>query len=267
MAKSKSSRPLVSGSSDTVFGIDEMRIRYSLILIIVSSLGLGQEPTVGNSISVPRGYVRQTYPTGSYSNWIQNLQLKAQPVILNYRGQVVEPGFYSVWGVVRMPLLFQSNLEQCADFAMRFWAEYHKAVGRMDRFYLFDYSGNKRSFAQSGKSFKQFLKWAFTNTNSHSLKRGCKTIAADQIIPGDMFVQNEHGGIGHVSVILDVCRSKQGERLLLIGYSFMPAQEFHIERAGDKYGKEGWFTVEGYTQYLLDNLNYGKPVLRRFDPQ
>ena len=82
-----------------------------------------------------------------------------------------------------------------------------------------------------------------------------------------MFIQNERGGIGHVSVVLDVCRTEQGNKLFLVGYSYMPAQEFHIEKAGNQYGRDGWFTLEGYNQYLADNLNYGKPVLRRFEPQ
>jgi hypothetical protein len=98
------------------------------------------------------------------------------------------------------------------------------------------------------------------------LKKGCKPVIADEVIPGDLFVQNERGGIGHVSVVLDVCKSKEGKKLFLIGYSFMPAQEFHIERARGKYGIGGWFTLEGYVQYLRDYLNYGEPVLRRFDP-
>jgi len=227
--------------------------------------GASQDPAIKNSISVPKGFQREAYPTGSYSDWIQSLPLKSQPVILNYKGQVVEAGFYQVFGVVRLPLLFQSDLEQCADFAMRFWAEYHKAIGKLDQLYLFDYSGHKIYFANSGKSYANFLKSAFAAANSHSLQNGCKPVAADEIIPGDMFVQNERGGIGHVSVIMDACKSKQGKRLFLIGYSFMPAQEFHIERASDSYGSEGWFTVEGYTQYLHDYLDYGKPELRRFD--
>jgi hypothetical protein len=211
--------------------------------------------------------MRENYPSGSYSHWIQNLSLKAQPVILNYKGQVVKSGLYRIFGVIRMPLLFQSDLEQCADFAMRFWAEYHKSAGKLDKLYLFSYNGQKKPFSQSSKSFTNFLKEAFANTNSHSLKNGCSSIAANQIVPGDMFIQNERGGIGHVSVVMDVCKSKQGKKLFLIGYSFMPAQEFHIEKASDKYGVEGWFTLEGYTQYLQDNLNFGKPELRRFDPQ
>jgi hypothetical protein len=244
------------------------RQNFSLIFFTcISFLGISQELTIRNAITVPSGCERESYPRGSFSNWIQNLQLKAQPTILDYKGRVIESGFYRVFGVVHMPLLFNADLEQCADFAMRFWAEYHKSADKLDKLYLFDYSGHKAPFATSGKSFAGFLKWAFANTNSYSLKSGCKTIASDQVIPGDMFVQNERGGIGHVSVVLDVCRSKQGRKLYLIGYSFMPAQEFHIEKAAEKYGVEGWFTIEGYTQYLLDNLHYGKPELRRFDPQ
>ena len=244
-----------------------MRTRLILLLICLPCPGLCQESTIKNTIPVPQGYQRQTYPGSSYSNWIQNLQLKPKRDIRNYRNQTVESGSYNVWRVVRMPLLFQSDLEQCADFAMRFWAEYHKAAGKLDKLYLFDYGGHRISFKQSGKSYRQFLKQSFAYSNSYSLKKGCAVIMADRIIPGDMFIQNEQGGIGHVSIVLDICQSEQGDTLLLVGYSYIPAQEFHIEKAGDQYGKEGWFTVEGYTRYLLDNLNYGKPVLRRFEPQ
>jgi hypothetical protein len=237
-----------------------------VLLILCFSLCLGEVSTIRNTIPAPRTCVRKTFPDGSYSHWIQNLKLKAQPVIQDYRGQTVHSGLYRVWGVVDLPLLFHSDLEQCADFAMRLWAEYHKNTGKLDQLYLFDYAGNKQHFSRSGKSFNQFLHWAFVKTNSHSLKSGCRAVSAEQLIPGDMFVQNERGGIGHVSVILDICRSGQAEDLYLVGYSFMPAQEFHIEKADDAYGNEGWFTLEGYTRYLRDYLNYGTPALRRFDP-
>ena len=234
-----------------------MRAFCFFLLISISSIVLSQESTISNSIPAPHGYARETYPNGSYSHWMQHLQLKTKPVIMNYKSQAVESGLYQVFGVVRMPLLFQSDLEQCADFAMRFWAEYHKATGKLDKLYLFDYSGQKNILYAIRQILYEFSERAFANTNSHSLKNGCRSIAANQIVPGDMFIQNERGGIGHVSVVLDVCRSKQGKKLFLIGYSFMPAQEFHVEKASDKYGIEGWFTSEGYTQYLLDNLNLG----------
>ena len=253
-------------SDVNIRGLSEKLILFLLLLTGFSLRGNAQSPTIGNTIPVPSGYLRDTYPPDSYSHWIQNLQLKTQPVILDYRGQTVRSGLYRVWAVVRMPLLFQSDLEQCADFAMRFWAEYHRAAGKLSRLYLLDYGGRMKSFAQSGKSFSQFLKWAFANTNSHSLKSGCGQVAAGELMAGDMFIQNERGGVGHVSVVMDVCKSRAGATRLLVGYSFMPAQEFHIEKADDPYGIEGWFSPEGYTQYLKDHLNFGAPVLRRFIP-
>lgn len=237
----------------------------SIIIFFTSAQILSDvPPTIQNTISEPEGYQRMVYPSGSFSSWIQNLPLKSDLIIMDYREQNIQSGFYNLFGVVKMPLMFKLDLEQCADFAMRFWAEFHKEKGRLDQLFLFDYSGQKKYLRDSGQTYTAFLKTAFANTNSHSLKMGCTPIAPDELMPGDLFVQNEKGGVGHVSVILDICQSSDGKRLFLVGYSFMPAQEFHIENAADEYGIDGWFTLEGYIQYLRDHLDYGEPVLRRF---
>ena len=79
-----------------------------------------------------------------------------------------------------------------------------------------------------------------------------------------MFVQNKNGGIGHVSIIVDLAKSKTPGKpdLYRVGFSFMPAQEFHIEEASTN---EGWFTREEFENLLESRLgNLGKPVLRRF---
>lgn len=237
----------------------------TLLAFCFSSGGLCQDATIRNLISVPKGYQRNSYPQGSYSNWLQNLKLKNNKTIVNYRGQIVESDFYNVFGVVQMPLLFKADIEQCADFAMRFWAEYHKAEGKLNDLFLFDYNGHRVDFNRPGRTFVQFLRSAFANTNSHSLKSGCKETGVNGLRPGDMFIQNERGGIGHVSIIVDLCHSLEGKELMLVGYSFMPAQEFHIEKSEDRYGIQGWFAREGYERYLADHLNYGRPVLRRFE--
>ena len=66
--------------------------------------------------------------------------------------------------------------------------------------------------------------------------------------------------------LFDVCENEAGERLYLIGFGFMPAQECHIEKAPADLGKEGWFTLGGYRQYLKQHLDFGKPELRSFAP-
>ena len=238
-----------------------------LFFVFVSSdsVAFAEGQTIISLIQPPSGYTREEFSSGSYSNWVQNLPLKECSEILDYRSEGLDVySFYNVFAVVEMPLLFDLDLEQCADYCFRFWAEYHKERDKLDSLYLFDYSGNKKNFSVSGKTYIEFLKRSFAYSNSYSLKKGCKEVKVDELIPGDMIVQNKSGGIGHVSLVLDVCTSAQGEKLFLVGYSFMPAQEFHIEKADEKKGIGGWFTIEGYFNYLSEYLPLGEPVLRRF---
>ncbi len=241
---------------------------YLFLGLIINMTGvpatLGNAPILTVSdCAVPDGYTQQTYPAGSFSHWVQHLPLTGSTLIHTHTGQPLESSMFHVLGVVAMPLLFSQDLEQCADFAMRFWAEYHKSTGQLDRLYLFNYDGSKSIFSKSGLSYANFLKRAFSNSNSHSLKQGCHTITETELMPGDVIVQNRNGGIGHVSMVMNACSSPGKEPLYLIGFSFMPAQEFHIESAGE-YGKDGWFPLAGFYHYLRDHMNYGDPVLRRF---
>jgi hypothetical protein len=242
--------------------------RYYLIcffsFLLFHSTGQAQQKTIRTAINVPSGFQRMDYPEGSFSNWLQNVPLKKDNNIVSYNGTPVNKRIYQVWAVADIPLLFKSDIEQCADFCMRLWAEYHKEKKMMNDLFLFDYGGSKKYFKDQKKDYRGFLQQAFSFSNSSSLKKGCKEVKIPDLQPGDMFVQNETGGIGHVSMIVDVCSNKEGKKLFLVGYSFMPAQEFHIEKARDEYGISGWFTYEGYLKYLDKYLDYGKPVMKRF---
>lgn len=241
-----------------------LRLLAVMLLALPAASG-ADSLTLEKAISVPEGYRRKTFPAGSYSRFLQTLPLKIGNGIAAYHGRPIR-GF-NVLAVADIPLLFQQDLEQCADFAMRLWAEYHKRAKTLNRFYLFDYNGNRRDFSKSEKTYVAFLKWSFSNTNSHSLKRGCAKVAGEaDLVPGDMLIQNEDGGIGHVSVVLDVCEKPGKPRLYLIGFSYMPAQEFHVEKSTGSRGEAGWFTLAGFKDYLEETLPYGPPVFRRFAP-
>ncbi len=235
-----------------------------IALILFASARAQDHPRSVGEIAVPSGCSRAAVQAHSFGAWLRALPLKRDTQIRGFDGSTIRNGIYSVLAVVDMPLLFRRDLEQCADFCMRFWAEYHKAADMLDALYLFEYSGKKTRFRSSGLSYQAFLRRAFNGSNSHSLKKGCSGVDADDAAPGDMIVQNERGGIGHVSMILDACVSAKGERYYLIGFGFMPAQEFHIEKADAAHGRAGWFTLDGFIQWLRENLNVGEPVLRRF---
>lgn len=224
----------------------------------------GADARCVRDIPAPAGYSRIAYPSDSFMAWLKNLPLKKDNRVISHNGAEVRGRSYNIFAVIDMPLLFKADLEQCADFCMRFWAEYHAAAKSLDRLYLFDYSGGKRYYGAENTSFVDFLRNSFAYSNSFSLLKGCVLVADGEARPGDMFVQNETGGVGHVSMIVDACENAAGDTLYLVGFSYMPAQEFHLEKAPDRYGKAGWFTFEGYRRFLADYYNYGPPCMRRF---
>ena len=239
-------------------------LKNILFLLALPLLALAQQPKQVKDIPVPTGFTAVECPPESYRHWITRRPLKNGLEILDCTGRKVPPGAYSVYAVLDLPLLFSGDLEQCADYAMRLWAEYHKDRNKLDKLYLFDYNGRRQQFSTSRLSYRKFLHRAFANSNSYSLKQGCAKVDTGGIVPGDMVVQNERGGVGHVSVVLNACRDSSGQKLYLIGFSYMPAQEFHIEKALEGYGTAGWFTLDGYFRYLKDYMDLGTPVLRRF---
>lgn len=213
-------------------------------------------------LKVPDSFKRITYEEGSFSSWVQHLELKKDNSVLDYKGDD-RSRYYSVYRVVNRQLLFRDDLEQCADFCVRFWYDYNRETRSLKNLYLFEYSGKRKVYKQ-GEDPKSFLRKSMAYSNSYSIKAGAAKITEENIQPGDMIVQNVDGGIGHVSMIMDVCTNNRGEKLFLIGFSYMPAQEFHIERASDNYGIDPWFSLRGYYKYLKEKMDYGEPVLRRF---
>jgi len=240
----------------------------SLTLLVLTHLGLAENAMTIKDIVTPEGYDRIEYADGLYPSYLRNLPLKENNEILTWDGDVLKSSWvlYDVLAVVNLPLLYHEDLEQCADFSMRLWAEYLKNIDQLNRLALFDYNGNFKSFAESGKSFKKYLRWHMAFSNSHSIKKGALIVSPEDLRPGDMFVQNESGGIGHVSVIVDAAQNRDGEMIFLVGFGYMPAQEFHIEEAPKRCGPVGWFTLKGYEDFLsgLQFRRYGKPLLMRY---
>lgn len=215
-----------------------------------------------SEIPSPDGYKRVKYAKGSYSDFVRNLSVTKNKYVKSCYSEDI---FWDGLGVIKLDMMFpKSDLEQCADWAMRLWGEYHKETRKLDSLYLLKYSGEKNYFRKAGKSYSSFMKYSFGYSNSHSIKKGCNVIEFKNLRPGDMLVQNQTGGIGHVCVILDACE-KDGEKLYLLGYSFMPAQQMHIEKAPEEFGINGWFIDKYLTSYIESEFSsYGKVQFRRF---
>jgi hypothetical protein len=239
-------------------------LTYQILISALFILPNICQARVIKDLPVPCEYERISYADSTYSSWIQSLPIKEDNIILGHDGKPIISSLYNILAVVDMPMLFRQDLEQCADWCFRFRGEFYKQRGRLNQLYLFDYNGKPKFYRDSGMNFKKFLLRAMVSANSYSLKKGCRSIDVSDLRPGDMLVQNHTGGVGHVSVVMDACHDGKGVSLYLMGYSFMPAQQFHLERNRVENGKCGWFTIAEYLQYLEQFLNYGEPAYKRF---
>lgn len=120
------------------------------------------------------------------------------------------------------------DLQQCADAVMRLWAEYgwarratvafHPDPGR-PRALVFDTRTRDR------RGFERWLIRVFADAGSASLTAELHSVAGD-VEPGDVIIQG--GYPGHAVLVLDVAVGHDGRRWLLLGQSYMPAQQFHV---------------------------------------
>jgi murein DD-endopeptidase MepM/ murein hydrolase activator NlpD len=230
------------------------------------------ERSLSRRVPTPPSYRRITLVKNSFGDWIRHLPVRTDRTVpLTYSSQPVQGTPFASWMVVDLPLLFRQDLEQCADWALRFWHDYQKQVGYGESRWLLRYDGTRISLGEwrrthgESASDRDFLRWSFTHANTHSQKAGLRPVTDEaSLLPGDLLVQNNTGGIGHTTVILDICENQHGERLYLAGFGFMPAQEFHVERAPEVHGYDGWFTAQGLETYLTQRFPGGPPVRRTF---
>lgn len=241
------------------------RVFISVVFWLVTTPVLGD--TVAD-IEPPQGYVRTDVKANSFAQYLRGLPVRKQGAIKLWNGSRLPINTYDSIAVLDVPLMFNEDLEQCADFTMRLWADYHFDSGTLDKLELFDFYGRAKPFSKSGKRYRDYLHWHMTYSNSYSIKLGALEVSSiDELRAGDMFVQNDsEEGIGHVSMVIDEAINAAGEKQFLVGYSFMPAQQFHIERAPNELGSSGWFTGEGYRHYAeLQFGAFGNVALRRYE--
>ena len=77
-----------------------------------------------------------------------------------------------------------------------------------------------------GGNFQKFLVRVFAEAGTASLQAELRPVGKTSLVPGDVLIQG--GYPGHAVLVLDAADTAEGKRLLLIGQSYMPAQQFHV---------------------------------------
>lgn len=223
-------------------------------------------------IALPPGFQRVPVASGSFGDYMRHAPVlpAGTPVRLHDESIVLEAS--SVVAVLDMPLL---NVDQqCADSALRYWFEFLREVGRDQDIRaklasgkavsLQEWNRSRRRGQTDDETYRSFLAHCMAYLNSASLNRDLAAVESGDLQPGDLVVQpNPRGGVGHLSIVFDVAESARGERLYLVGYGFMPAQDVHIPRPAEGRGRGDWFTLEGFQ---AQHLNLGATyTFRRFE--
>jgi hypothetical protein len=226
-----------------------------------------QVRSLSEAVAPPAGFERVALEASTFGAYLRGLPLRdASAAVRAYDGSLLhEAGDARVFAVAELDVS-PLDVQQCADSVIRLHAEWRWSRGEKQRigyhFLSGDFAtyaryaagerpqvdGNRVEWATSAapsddrKTFRRYLDMVFNYASTISLAQRTAKIEKSDIVPGDFFVLP--GGPGHAILILDVATALDGRRVALLGQGFMPAQDFHVLRSGER-GVSPWFSLDG----------------------
>ena len=234
----------------------------------------------------PQGYERTAAPPSSFGHWARGLPLEpGRPEVLLFDGRK-KPNQTAQLAVLRIDVGTR-DLQQCADAAIRLWAEYLWAMKRFDDicYYLTNgdliswrrwergerpaVRGNTITWARSAKAdsthgtFRRYLDFVFTYAGTASLEwRMLERVKEAEVQAGDFFIQG--GFPGHAVLVVDV--AKRGtDRAVMLAQSYMPAQQIHILDNPSKPGTP-WYELTSGAELVTPEWSFAPGALKRLRP-
>lgn len=225
--------------------------------------------SVLNRFSPPFGFERQKYRLGSFPDWIQNLPLKPEKTPAYYYEGSVAAKADDIGGVVDIDT--PNWVQQCADVAMRLWAEYlyqqneditftlqigktiswnHWKKGNRPYFdekkrLKYNYKSNLAISENKREDFYEFLDFVMMYTGSYALHQHLIEIKDEKDLqPGDLIIHPNHkkpGGFGHLYTILDKSQNQLLDYRYVIAEGFTPATDLVILKTTDN---RIWLTID-----------------------
>ncbi len=215
-------------------------------------------------VNTVEGYTRVSLPDDSWGAWLRRLPLAAAgSPVRSFSGTVILPGDHENLAAVATLDIGKADLQQCADAVMRLHAEWDWANGvreitfqaasgmalplaRWEKGERIVPKGSSIMWVPAAapskddhRSFRKYLDAVFAWANTVSLERQAKKVELDDLQPGDFFILP--GNPGHTVLVLDLAVDGSGQRMVLLGQSYMPAQNFHVLRPRRD---TAWFSLD-----------------------
>jgi Domain of unknown function (4846) len=260
-------------------------------LLIISCVGcmflsLFQKETIAERFTAPKDFVRTISEKNSFAYYLQHLQLLPSGTSVKlYNGNIKQN---KVWAGVIDISVGNKDLQQCADAVMRLRAEYLFEQKQYDKIHFnftngfnADYSkwmngqrivinGNKVSWKKTGttstshESFMQYMEQVFNYAGTLSLSKELKSVNIKNIQIGDVFIKG--GSPGHAITVIDLCKHKtNGEVLVMLSQSYMPAQNIHVLK-NTAMNDLPWFKIDiTKTTFETPEWDFTINDLKRFE--
>ena len=246
------------------------------------------DQTIEKRIAIPEGFQRVGIESESFAEWLRRLPLRPgkPPVRLYPVSEGKLKGRQDVhFAVVDITVL---RFQECADAIIRLRAEYLWSMGRADEV-CFNFTsgdpccwkewrcgwrpriveGAKLTWSQTGSadaSYEQFTRYldkVMEYAGTASLSEELVAISPNQLKIGDVII--EGGFPGHAVLVLDMVEDGRGETMMLLGQSFMPAQEFHVLK--NPGSSSPWYEAEFGVNLETPQWNFQRSHCRRFPDQ
>ncbi|CUH91597.1 DUF4846 domain-containing protein [Herbinix luporum] len=227
--------------------------------------------TLDIRIMTPKGYSRIPSSSDELTGFIRNLPLKDDgSKVLAYNKKPIkhQKNHVAVFDID----IGKKDLQQCADSAMRIYAEYYWSLEEYDKIafhltngfymeynkwregYRIKVDGNNVTWVHSTSyddSYENFLKYmerVFTYAGTLSLTAESKPIQLSELLPGDLLL--EGGSPGHCVMVVDIATDENGNRCFLLAQGYMPAQDFHI-LTNPLHPEDPWYYEEEMTYPIV----------------
>ncbi|MEI6218562.1 MAG: DUF4846 domain-containing protein [bacterium] len=248
--------------------------------------GMAVKRCIARDIPCPDGFARTIVRPGSFADWLRNLPLKEGGAkILNFDGSM-KPNQLFHAEVIDIDT-GKKNLQQCADAVIRLRAEYLFSLSQYDAIEFSFTNGNPAPFSRwragyrpslsgnivrwerrdkpdtSHRNFRAYLDTVFMYAGTASLSRELEAVSdVEHIQIGDVFI---HGGApGHAVIVLDMAANKKGEKVFMVGQSFMPAQDMHVLRNLRIPSLAPWYEIGSGDCLRTPEWEFASAELKRF---
>lgn len=228
--------------------------------------GYDADQSIAARIIPPPGYERTAEGADSFAAWLRGLPLLPAGSPVRCHDGAMKPGQAFHAAVIDLDI-GGTDLQQCADAAIRLRAEYLLSRGQIESI-CFDFTsgdpapysiwregyrpvvrGDEVTWIESEGAdttyagFRRYMDTVFTYAGTYSLSRELLRVEDPRSIrAGDVFVQG--GFPGHAVMVIDIAaHAVTGEKLVLLAQGFMPAQDVHVlKNLADPYVSP-WYRV------------------------